>query len=195
MAHASADDARLDDLFEDGDSGPAPTRVRRRLPVRGPLLTIAITAVVYTALRAFGLAPGLPLILTLAAASVLLRTATKASREQPGQRLSQLLRPARPDPADDPAHSDGVFDAVRRWDRLLDQGSTTRAGGVAGLVANLGELADERLRQHHGLTRASDPVRARALLGDGLWSLLTAPAPRPPSTADLADAIQRLERL
>ena len=46
-------------------------------------------------------------------------------------------------------------------------GAPTNAERFGSTVARrLGELADERLRQRHGLTRASDPARARELLGD-----------------------------
>ena len=37
-------------------------------------------------------------------------------------------------------------------------------------AARCAELTDERLRQRHGITRASDPRRARQLLGEPLWS-------------------------
>jgi hypothetical protein len=59
----------------------------------------------------------------------------------------------------------------------------------------LGELADERLRIHHGITRASDPRRARALLGEPLWLALADPGRRPPRQRDLAAYVETLERL
>ena len=59
----------------------------------------------------------------------------------------------------------------------------------------LAELTDERLRLRHGLTRASDPRRARELLGEPLWQLLTEPGRRPPKAKDLTMYVESLERL
>lgn len=191
---AAVGDTRLDDLLDEVEPARTSPRPRPSLPVRGVLLTLAMSAVAYTGFRAFGLAPPYPLIVAIAAAAVLIRTATKASTQRSGRRVRQLLRPPAAAAADD-ARPDGVFDAVRRWDRLLNQGSTTRSGGVAALTANLGELADERLRQRHGLTRASDPRRARSLLGEELWALLIGHTARPPTAAELTSAIHRLENL
>jgi hypothetical protein len=57
------------------------------------------------------------------------------------------------------------------------------------------ELTDERLRLRHGITRASDPRRARELLGEPLWQLLGDPGRRPPKARDLATHVETLERL
>jgi len=59
----------------------------------------------------------------------------------------------------------------------------------------LAELTDERLRLRHGLTRATDPRRARELIGEPLWLALSEPGRRPPKRTDLATFVEALERL
>ena len=59
----------------------------------------------------------------------------------------------------------------------------------------LAEITDERLRLGHGITRASDPRKARELIGDDLWRLLDDPPRRPPKKADLEHYVTALERL
>ncbi len=58
----------------------------------------------------------------------------------------------------------------------------------------LAELTDERLRLRHGLTRASDPRRARELIGETLWSALEEPGRRV-KPRDPTQYIESLERL
>jgi hypothetical protein len=59
----------------------------------------------------------------------------------------------------------------------------------------LAELADERLRLRHGITRASDPRRARDLLGDPLWAALHDPGRRTAKSSELETYVTALERL
>ena len=59
----------------------------------------------------------------------------------------------------------------------------------------LAELADERLRLRHGITRATDPRRARELLGDPMWAALHDPGRRAAKTRDIETSVDVLERL
>ena len=61
------------------------------------------------------------------------------------------------------------------------------------LRPRLGRLAADRLQHRHGV--ALGEPRARALLGDRLWGVLTVPATRPPTPAELAEALTTLEQL
>ena len=56
-------------------------------------------------------------------------------------------------------------------------------------------LADERLRQRHGISRTGDPRRARELMGERLWAFLYAPPARPPNPRELAAVVEDMERL
>ena len=84
--------------------------------------------------------------------------------------------------------------AVRQWDRRLDWGFTHPDRFVNTTLPRLGDLVDERLRPRPGITRASDPARARELLGENLWALL-APRGQLPSHKQIIAAIADLERL
>ncbi|PZF89617.1 hypothetical protein C1I99_25335, partial [Micromonospora deserti] len=90
---------------------------------------------------------------------------------------------------------DALRAAINGWERPLDWSSGNGERFAERILPRLGELADERLRQRHGLTRDSDPARARALLGDRLWTFLNAPSRRPPSPRDLAVIVAELEKL
>lgn len=108
---------------------------------------------------------------------------------------TRALRVSRPDrlggrpeaPADEPA-PDGLALAARRWQaRLTDSSGAGRAA--------LAELVDARLWRRHGLTRDSDPARARELLGGRLWTYLTDPDARTPSVREMATILTTVERL
>lgn len=142
-----------------------------------------------------GLAGGLVLALDLAGydlayplafggffALAVLFLATRAMRVSGPDRLG-----GRPEaPAEDSA-PDGLALAARRWEARL-------AGGSESGRAALAELVDARLRRRHGLTRDSDPVRARELLGDKLWTYLADSATRTPSARDLMTMLTTVER-
>ena len=62
----------------------------------------------------------------------------------------------------------------------------------------LAELADDRLRRRHGIDRHRQPERARALLGEPLWQLITEPVAddfAPPTIATLDGLVRRIEEL
>jgi hypothetical protein len=183
-------DANLDDLLGEVEAPtPTPTRQFGRWALRGVVQTFVVTLVVYTLARAVGLAPPFLLVFSVSAGAVLVRLAAVSVKPPRGNRPTRLVaaRPAEP-----PARADGVLAAVRHWDRRL--ADTGRGAGDPGLGVALGELADERLRQRHGLTRASDPARARALLGEAVWALLGA-GTSTVTAAQAETAIRRLESM
>jgi hypothetical protein len=59
----------------------------------------------------------------------------------------------------------------------------------------LAELTDERLRLKHGITRSSDPRRARELVGDPLWELLDDRDRRVPKARELSQYVDALEKI
>ncbi len=89
---------------------------------------------------------------------------------------------------------DALRAAVRRWENRL-QGPADADRFSRNVLPVLAELADERLRQRHGLTRASDPARARALLGEPLWRLLSDAQRKPPKAKEWAAHVEALEKL
>jgi hypothetical protein len=198
---ARAADAHLDELLGFEEAGPpVPTRAASRpWLLRSVLQTFVLSAVVYTAFHVVNLAPPYALIVAVCAGAVLIRHGVRATAEPAWQRTADVVRPPGPRHAIGPggwyADSDGMLAAVRRWDRRLEWGTTAPERFHATVVARLRELADERLRQQHAITRASDPVRARGLLGEELWTLLHDRVDRVSTPRDVAAALSQLESL
>lgn len=191
----------LDDLFDrdeqrraDRRSGGVGTRV-------WPLLRWALAAAAGAALLggglalvlyALGIALWYPLVPAGVFAVLVLRRSLVGLAAPPaGWRAG----PAADPPADDPADPDGLVPAVYRW---ISRVRWERAGlwrSSRALQPHLAELVDERLRQRHGCTRASEPERARRLLGDRLWTYLANPAARTPPPRELAAMLTTVEEL
>jgi hypothetical protein len=93
---------------------------------------------------------------------------------------------------------DGLAMASQRWHRNLawfglqggnsDQYSRT-------LQPRLARLVEERLRLRHGVSLRADPARARELIGEQLWALVSAPAKRAPSARELAALVKQMEAI
>lgn len=189
----------IDDLLafeeEAAPAGPQARRSRARPVLRSLAWAAAVVAVLLVGLRAVGLQISLPVLI----AGVLAVLAVR--------RITALLAPPPPQPAggrvvtgeEDGSYNwdtrDALRTAINRWERPLDW-STTRAERFTDVVLpRLGELADERMRLKHGVTRESDPARARVLLGDRLWTFLETPPRRTPSPRDLAAIVAELEKI
>jgi hypothetical protein len=172
-------------------AGKPPSRV---LWVTRNLLLIAVaTAVTVAVLRAVRVGVS---VLVVVAAFVALRLLMLA--------VAEVAPPPAPKPAirRTTADTDGFYSwagndslrtAVRRWEQRLEWSRSDPDAFARNVLPVLGELADERLRLNHGITRASDPSRARELLGEPLWLALGDPGRRPPR--DLAAHVETLERL
>lgn len=188
---ASRDHVRLDELLRYEEDGPADRRVRpaRLWLAKTVLAAVALSALTVLGARAFGLGLPYPLVFGGTLALLLLR------------RLVRQLPPAPPpgppvaDPDETAPPQDGMALAAGRWSTRLHWTQSDAEAFSRTVRPAIAELADERLRQRHGITRAGDPDRARQLLGDPLWTLLAAPATRPPTPQHLAALIGELERL
>ena len=190
--------ASIDDLLQHEEE-PA-TRSRRTASgvgwwLRTAVSAGALTAVTIFGLRLFGVALPFPAILGAFVALLLLRRITSWVAPPPPARRSVYRDPM----ADDGSYRWGDQDALRgattRWEKAFERAARDRDKFNGDLLPKLGELVDERLRQRHGLTRASDPERARGLLGDPLWKFLATPARRTPAPRDVAAVIAGLEKL
>jgi hypothetical protein len=191
----------LDDLFAmagepDGDERPEPAeRPRSRVlwMIRNLLLVAVATVVTVAVLRAIRVGVSVPVV---AAAFVALRLLMLAVAEvAPPPTLKPAARRTTAD-------SDGLYQwtgtdslrsAVRRWEQRLEWSRSDPDAFARNVLPMLGELADERLRLHHGITRASDPRRARDLLGEPLWLALDDPRRR--RMRDMTAFVETLERL
>ncbi|HEX8631369.1 MAG TPA: hypothetical protein VF755_24680 [Catenuloplanes sp.] len=192
--------ASIEDLLrhDEYDDEPAPAASRRGSPWAWLIRTVLIAAAL-TGAAVFGfLLVGVqlqvvPVFSGLLALLVLPRVLARVAAPPPPR------RPRRGDPdADDGRYDwhgqDALQVAVRRWEARLDAVHSDPGRFSRTVLPVLTELTDERLRQRHGLTRATDPRRARELLGEPLWRLLSEPG-RPPRRGDLAAHLETLERL
>jgi hypothetical protein len=90
---------------------------------------------------------------------------------------------------------DAMRRAVLRWEQRLAWHADAPETYDQQLRPVLRELADERLRQRHGVTIAADPRQARELLGEPLWGMLTSAHRRGPSMRDVVRAVALFEGL
>ncbi|HEX5595858.1 MAG TPA: hypothetical protein VFX61_07560 [Micromonosporaceae bacterium] len=189
-------EASIDDLLRYEEE---PARDRRKGPA-GPgdwlrllLTAAALAAVTLLGLRLLGIAVSPVVVFAGFVALLILR------------RLAAWVAPPPPARAgrnrvvEDGFHpgggADGLQAAVHRWQRRLRRAQKEPDRFTRGVQPVLADLVDERLRQRHGCTRASDPARAAELLGEPLWTLLAAPPTRPPGPRQYAAILAKLEQL
>jgi hypothetical protein len=91
--------------------------------------------------------------------------------------------------------SDGLQSALSRWDARLSWSERDLQRFDSTVRARLAEIADERLRQRHGVTRDADPRRARDLMSERLWTFLFSPVARTPKPQELAAIVDDMEKL
>jgi hypothetical protein len=194
----------LDDLFAMGEERPVEEpvesepkpRSRSLWVVRNLFLVAAATVVTVAALRSAGVGISILLVVTAFIALRLLMLAVAEVAPPPAPKAAALRRNV----ADDEGFyhwggTDSLRTAVRRWEQRLEWSQSDPDSFSRNVLPVLAELADERLRLRHGFTRASDPGRARELLGEPLWLFLGDPGRRPPRPRDLVAHVETLERL
>ncbi|WP_430783304.1 hypothetical protein [Actinoplanes sp. G11-F43] len=193
-------DGGLDELFGSGGGGGGRRRpeepetvVKRRsiaVTLIGNAVVIGLAAVVITAgLRTVDLSISLLLLIALLVGLRLVVHAVRAVAPPPAPKLRSKTGAA------DTPTADALRAAVRRWERNLDRAHSDPELYARNVLPVLAELTDERLRLRHGITRASDPRRARELLGDGLWSALSEPGRRGLKARDVETYLDAMERL
>ncbi len=92
---------------------------------------------------------------------------------------------------------DGLALATQKWSRnMAFFGLQLGRDGeqfARTLQPRIALLVEERLRLRHGITTKSDPQRAREILGEPLWAMVTIRAKRPPSGRELAALVKQME--
>lgn len=188
----------IDDLLSSEERArelPGAPPGRLRWVPRTLAATVVVVVVVVAGLRTVGLQVSLWIIVAGVLALFTVRRVTAALSPPPPPRAGDR-HPAGEEPgAWNWAAQDALRAAINGWQRPLDWCGGDRDRFNTRILPRLGELADERLRQKHGVTRESDPARARSLLGEPLCTFLDTPARRPPSPRDLAAIVARLEKL
>ena len=160
---------------------------------RNVLLVAVTTLVTVAGLRSRGISVSVLLVVAAFVALRLLMLAVSEVAPPPVPRV-----PARRGEEDGDyrwAGADALRVAVRRWEQRLDWSQHDADKFSRNLLPVLAELTDERLRLKHGITRSSDPRRARELVGEPLWQILAEPGPRPPKARDLSTYVEALERI
>jgi hypothetical protein len=189
----------IDDLLgHEEESAPGRTRrARSRYGwLFGALLVAAgFTAVVVFGLRLFSLQVAVPAVFAGLLALLLLRRVTATVAAPPPRPAYTPPDPARDDGSYNWTTEDALRGAVSRWETKLAWSKGESGRFAKGVLPALGELIDERLRLRHGLTRESDPPRARVLLGEELWTFLSTPVKRTPAPRELAAIVEKLEKL
>lgn len=192
---ASIDDLLHHDEYDEPVARPARRRSAWGWLIRAVLIAAGLTAAITVGFRLIGVqVQVVPVFSGLLAVLVLRQVVARVAAPAP---------PTRPAGRPDPGADDGRYDwqgqdalrlAVRRWEARLDAVHSDPGRFSRTVLPVLAELTDERLRQRHGLTRTSDPRRARELLGEPLWRLLHETG-RPPRRRDLAAHVETLEKL
>ncbi|WP_432956814.1 hypothetical protein [Micromonospora haikouensis] len=189
----------IDDLLGSAEEEPAQERAARGGRVGGVLKALAIagalTAVLVAGLRAVGLQLSLWVVVAGVLALLAVRRVTAALAPPPPPRSGARIPAGEEDGHYHWAARDALRATINGWERPLDWSSGNPQRFAERILPRLGELADERLRQRHGVTRESDPARARALLGDRLSTFLDTPPRRTPSPRDLAAIVAELEKI
>jgi hypothetical protein len=189
-------DGGLDDLFsfrdEPVEEVAGPVVKKRSTPLwilRNALLIVAATVVTVAGLHAVGMHVSILLLVAFYTGLrlVLFAVAEVAPPAVPKRRSGLARGGDRP--------PDSLRAAVRRWERNLDRAHSDSDLYARNVLPVLAELADERLRLRHGITRASDPRRARELLGDPLWAALHDRGRRSAKSSELETYVNALERL
>jgi hypothetical protein len=193
----------LDDLFaiadepviEEPDEIEEKPLSRAAWVLRNLLLVAVATVVTVAALRSAGIGISVLIVVAAFVALRLLMLAVAMVAPPPVPKPATRRSTADDDGLYRWAGSDSLRSAVRRWEQRLEWSQSDPASFSRNVLPVLAELTDERLRLRHGITRASDPRRARELLGEPLWLMLADPGRRPPRPRDLATYVETLERL
>ncbi|WBB56530.1 hypothetical protein [Verrucosispora sp. WMMD573] len=190
----------IDDLLSFSEERPIqsePRRGGRLRTVAGVLgVTAAVTVVAIAGLRAVGLRVSLLVLVAAVVALLVVRriVATLAPPPKSGQGGSSSRGGEEPGTYNWDAR-DALRAAINGWATPLEWSKTRPERFTTVILPRLAELADERMRLKHGVTRESDPARARALLGDDLSTFLETPPRRTPSPRDLAAIVAELEKI
>ncbi|GIJ28605.1 hypothetical protein Vqi01_37670 [Micromonospora qiuiae] len=190
----------IDDLlsFEE-ERPPRPDRreggrLRTVLSVLG--VAAAATLVLVAGLRAVGLRVSLLVLVAAVLTLLLVRRIVAVLAPPPkSRRLADASRGGEENGMYNWMARDALRTAINGWATPLDWSRNRPERFTKIILPRLAELADERLRLKHGVTRESDPGRARVLLGDRLSAFLETPPRRTPSPRDLVAIVAELEKI
>ncbi len=175
-------------------AGPGRGATLARRLLWSAVLAAICAAALYVVLLPLGFKVPYPLLFSGFLALVVLRRALREVAA-PVLRLGAMpaaVRDTRIDPTEVP---DGIQLALDRWKARLSLIERDPSRFMSNVRPRLAEIVDERLRQRHGVSRVSDPRRARELMGERLWMLLFSPLARAPNPGELAAVVDDMEKI
>lgn len=188
----------LDDLLSYGQDSDRPLSERPwpdlvAMAVRAVVVSAIIAGALYVVGR-WILSLDVPYALEFAVvlAFVLGRQIARALKSAPT--VSEPIR----EQAELPAYGfvDRPFGDVKRWEDRLDWTKGDLEHFQRTVLPAINSIADERLRQKYGVSRAEEPDRAREIIGSRLCDFLDAETlRRSPSPRELSAIVAELEKL
>ncbi len=164
--------------------------------VKTMLYAAALAGLIELTIRLAGVAvPYLLAFTAILALFVLRRLVGLVRAPQPARAAMVRRQPAVDDGTYHWAAADGLRSAVGRWETRLEWGQDSAHRFTRSIQPRLAEIADERLRMRHGISRTADPAAARAVLGEPLWTFLNTAVSKPPSPREVAAVLARMEDL
>jgi hypothetical protein len=193
---SNSEQVTLDQLLSDGEwSSDQPAR-RTRWWLRDVLISLVVAGGAYAVLRVSGFVAPYAVLAAVVYALLLLRRAVLAvpAMPPPPAAYSELWGVIDDSP-DRYAPVDGVVRAVQRWEARFGWTERDPARYKSAVHPRLYELVDERLRQRHSITLRTHPARARALIGEQLWTFLHARVARTPTAREMAAVVDEMEKI
>jgi hypothetical protein len=184
----------LDDLLT-YDEEPRPrlrSGLRRRITI-AVLTTVVLAWFVWFMLRVLGI--GAPFIL-IAGAIIMLAALREILVSVSPPELPNTLRhiPA-PSRAPREPTSDGMRDAVRKWESQLDWTRADLSRFQQVVQPAVAELVDERLRTSYGIDMRAEPAKAQRVMDPQLWSFIHDQIRRNPTPQEIAALVANMEAL
>lgn len=173
-----------------------PEEPTRRWWLADLVISAVVAAGAYVVIRVTGFETPLPVLFAIVLTVMLLRRAIRAVPATPPPPATRSdLWGVTDDGADRSPPADGVVRAVQRWESRFGWTERDPSRYKSAVQPRLYELVDERLRQRHGITMRSDPDRARALIGEQLWTFLHARVARTPNAREMAAVVDEMEKI
>lgn len=186
---------RLDDLLGYDD---APRRPRRTLAPRAKIvLRIVLPFVIAYLLHNFlrvRFQVDVPYVFLASTLVCLEALRAILSRLKPLP-LPAGLRDAPSAPSGRGSDIDGIGESVMRWTTRLDWHAEDFRRFEQMVKPALVDIVDERLRVAHGVSRAGDPQRARAIVPAPLWSFIHEPMTHNMNPQEIATLVAQMEAL
>jgi hypothetical protein len=186
----------LDQLLGEVGEWVPETERRPRWWIRDPFVAFMTALGIYVIMRALSLTAPFAVLVAIVFTLMLLRRALLVvAVSPPPPAVYSEVWGAVEDAGPRMAPVDGVARAVERWEARFGWTERDASRFISAVRPRLYELVDERLRQRRGITMGEDPARARALIGEQLWTFLHARAARTPSAREMAAIVADMEKI